>query len=83
MGMSKKDFIELADCLQRNKPVGSHEGQSAFGEGFEKGRLAHWNRMVEVLAEFCAGQNPRFNRERWLGYINRECGSNGGKPKCP
>jgi hypothetical protein len=40
--------------------------------------------VLSALADFCAEQNPRFNRERWLGYIRGECGPNGGairKPK--
>lgn len=76
--MTKKDFIALADLLKHNKPTGSHGGQSAFAEGFEKGRLAHWNRTVEVLADFCQAQNSQFNRVRWLGYIDGENGPNGG-----
>lgn len=24
---------------------------------------------IERLADFCASQNPRFNRQRWLDYI--------------
>jgi hypothetical protein len=32
------------------------------------------------LANFCQERNPRFNRERWLGYINGTNGPNGGKP---
>jgi hypothetical protein len=36
---------------------------------------------LELLADFCRSQNPRFMRERWLGYIRGECGSNGGAIK--
>ena len=36
---------------------------------------------IMLLSYWCAGQNPRFNRERWLGYIAGECGKNGGKVK--
>jgi hypothetical protein len=35
--------------------------------------------QVEALADFCASQNPRFDRERWLGYIAGTNGKNGGK----
>ena len=34
---------------------------------------------IEALADFCESQNPRFNRERWFGYINGTNGINGGK----
>lgn len=79
MSMSKKDFIALADTLRFNQPVGATGGQSAFAEGYERGRLAHWNRTVEVLADFCQSQNHAFKRDRWLSYIAGECGPNGGK----
>ena len=34
---------------------------------------------IERLAEWCQAENPRFNRERWLGYIHDRNGPNGGK----
>jgi hypothetical protein len=34
--------------------------------------------VLDILADFCASQNPQFNRERWFGYIRGECGPNGG-----
>ena len=37
--------------------------------------------LPKLLADFCAAQNPAFNRERWLAYIAGDCGSNGGKRK--
>ena len=30
------------------------------------------------LTGYCHEQNPRFNRERWIGYIKGENGPNGG-----
>lgn len=65
--MTKKHFIALADWMK------NHAGENYRG-GFTS---AH----IESLANFCASQNPRFNRERWIGYINGECGKNGGKVK--
>ena len=44
-----------------------------------------WNRdrftrrMIDVLADWCAAQNPNFNRARWMGYINDENGPNGAE----
>jgi hypothetical protein len=32
----------------------------------------------DILASFCASQNPKFNRERWLDYVAGKCGPNGG-----
>lgn len=38
-------------------------------------------RELKVLADFCQSQNPRFNRERWLGYIAGLNGPSGGAVK--
>ena len=35
--------------------------------------------QIEALANFCAAQNPAYNRERWLAYVTGDCGPNGGK----
>ncbi len=39
------------------------------------------DRSLAILADFCASQNPAFNRDRWLAYINGECGPSGGSVK--
>lgn len=36
---------------------------------------------LEVLARFCAAENPHFLKHRWLGYIAGENGPNGGARK--
>ena len=46
-----------------------------------KARKCNMERTIELLADFCASQNPRFKRERWISYVNGECGKNGGKVK--
>ncbi len=63
--MTKKHFIALADVL-RNLST-SDDGSSVEYMG-----------LVDELAVFCAQQNPRFNRERWINYITGQCGPNGG-----
>lgn len=68
--MSKKHFIELADCLRDLKPQRPSDGA-----------MLQWKDMIDGLADFCAAQNPRFNRERWLGYIAGENGPSGGAVK--
>jgi hypothetical protein len=62
--MTKKHFIRLAYHI-RALNCGIE------GEDFTK-------RQLEQLAAFCKEQNPRFDRERWLGYIAGTCGPNGG-----
>lgn len=81
--MTKKHFIELAQVLKRQQPVEQcHEGR-----GPQHGKHCYltcqnsWKHMVTAMADFCQSQNPRFNRERWLAYINGSCGPNGGKRK--
>ena len=63
--MTKKHFIALADKIRT---------YSEWGVGFSESE-------IEVLAEFCQEQNPRFNRDRWIDYVHGRCGKNGGKVK--
>lgn len=65
--MTKKHFIALADTIREHNRV-----RNQFGDGFTEVYL-------DTLADFCAAQNPNFNRERWLGYIAGTNGKNGGK----
>jgi len=63
--MTKKHFIKLADVIKR------HQGQPTY---FTLGQQYD-------LADFCASQNPRFDRDRWLGYIAGTNGPNGERVK--
>ena len=65
--MTKKNFIALADRLAEWQ---DNESIETFSE-----------RQIQMLADFCKSQNPRFDRSRWLAYIAGECGPNGGKIK--
>ncbi len=73
--MTKKHFIALADVIRPaiTGPVMVHE----TGKPVRTMR----DNVIEALADFCASQNPRFNRERWLDYVAGKCGKNGGKVK--
>jgi hypothetical protein len=62
--MTKKDFIKLADYIR--------DGAKYADTPFTAAQIDH-------LANFCHEMNPRFNRERWLGYIAGENGPSGGK----
>ncbi len=67
--MTKKHFIELADAIRdHNKYAGI--AQHAFSPS-----------QIDILADFCRAQNPRFNYSRWIAYVNGECGPNGGAIK--
>jgi len=66
--MTKKHFIALANTIKVCNA-------SAY-----KSRHFSVLQCVE-LAAFCREQNPRFNSNRWMSYINNECGPNGGKVK--
>jgi hypothetical protein len=67
--MTKKHFIALADVIRHDNATLGHADHA-----FDSGHL-------EVLADFCASQNPRFDRERWLGYIAGTNGPSGGAVK--
>jgi hypothetical protein len=66
--MTKKHFIALADMIKKaNEDLNSAESFNTS--------------QIDLLANFCSSQNPNFNEERWIDYINGECGKNGGKVK--
>ena len=66
--MTKKHFIALADTIKD------------FQSCAVKGQATPFKQVhIDLLAGFCESQNPRFNRDRWLGYITGTNGKNGGK----
>lgn len=64
--MTKQHFIALADVIKQ-----ARQSSDLFTPFSQK--------QINVLADYCKEQNARFNRARWLAYINGECGPNGGK----
>ena len=71
--MSKKDFIMLADKIR------AHHRNFVTINGYDVDMFTQGQLLF--LAEFCAMQNPRFMRDRWLDYIAGKCGPNGGEVK--
>jgi len=69
MSMSKQDFIALADSLRAEKP----------GQNWSPNKHVQWELDVKAIANVCAASNPRFKRDRWMAYVNGECGPNGGE----
>lgn len=67
--MTKKDFIALADAMRSEMP----------GANWDANKRVQWELDCKAIANACHQSNPRFNRERWLDYINGKCGPNGGK----
>ena len=66
MSMSLKNFVALADMI-------CHANSMCTG-----GELPVFDdEAISFLATFCAQQNFRFNRDRWIDYINGECNVNG------
>ena len=63
--MTKQHFIALADSVRAAK-----NSTEPFTD-----------QQLSFLADFCAAQNPAFDRERWLAYVAGDCGPNGGKLK--
>jgi hypothetical protein len=70
--MTKKHFIALADAIRE------HNAVKYTAEGLMPKFDEH---HLQTLTDFLDQQNPRFNRERWLGYINGTNGKNGGAIK--
>ena len=71
--MSKKHFIALADAIRKHNSKSPAQGIPLCGPIPDD--------AIEMLADFLADQNPRFNRDRWLDYIAGKCGPNGGSVK--
>ena len=75
--MSKKHFIELADCLRaRLAEVSSKYIQSPLYLTVAQDEVRE---TINAIADVCAADNPRFNRQRWLEYIAGKIGPNGGR----
>lgn len=68
--MTNKHFIALADAIR------AHDAQLSC---IANARDTFTNSQLAILADFCAAQNPNFDRQRWLDYIAGNCGKNGGK----
>ena len=51
----------------------------ALADAIKQTHVTFTSEHLDVLADFCREQNPRFDRARWLGYIRGENGPNGGK----
>jgi hypothetical protein len=69
MGMSKKDFIALADTIRNFN--------SLKDEGCETANSFDTQQLTVLAAHFSENY-PAFNRGRWLDYIAGKCGPNGG-----
>lgn len=81
--MTKTHFIALADAVRKTRiTLGQARDLNVkFGGAYGLGALREWESVRDALADFCAAQNPRFDRERWLPYVAGECGPNGGKAR--
>jgi hypothetical protein len=73
--MTKKHFIALADAMRRCRPDQSDSNE------YQRTALTQWQTDLRHVANFCQGQNPNFNYDRWMGYVSGTCGPNGGTPK--
>lgn len=93
MSMSKKDFIELADVLRLPGMMPAAIRRAIAGSTVVNGCKVTTDHLDEAiyqavaiaiageLADFCKSQNGAFKRDRWIAYINGECGPNGGEVK--
>ncbi len=74
--MTKQNFIALADVLRAFEQRMTDAGKTSL---IRRDGFVTLTQLTHELASFCHSQNPRFNRERWLGYIAGTNGKNGGK----
>ena len=73
--VTKKTFVALADAIRAYNAQAFPAGTNIASP------LEFTNTQIQTLADFCAAQNPAFDRERWLAYVAGDCGHNGGKRK--
>ena len=73
--MTKQHFIALADSIRAYNAQAFPAGTNVVSP------LKFTHTQINALADFCAAQNPAFDRERWLAYVAGDCGPNGGKRK--
>ena len=59
--MTNKDLVALAQALRIHNRTA--DGRTEFTPDH-----------LRVLADFCASQDPGFNRRLWIDYIAGECG---------
>ncbi len=67
--MTKKHFIRLADQIRN------------YNQDIDTVGCEFTPMHIDFLADFCQSQNPNFNRQLWLDYIDGKCGPSGGKLK--
>ena len=54
----------------------------AIADAIRNDKDAVWtDKHIHTICDFLAGQNPNFDRERWMHYVYGKCGPNGGKIK--
>jgi hypothetical protein len=80
--MTRKHFIALADILRNHhkrgvgrrllSPFGSVWAYSnSHSVATRESATFEWNQLTEDIADLCAEQNPRFDRKKWLAYLNQ------------
>ena len=78
------DYLVVAPGIQVNwdqvKGLKESVGKDGVCSNYSINTVSStWEFMRNLLADFCGRQNPRFDRERWISYIDGECGPSGEK----
>lgn len=75
--MTKRHFVALAEVFRAVKPELPSGFEDAQTYAQKCAHFCQWERDRDAMALFCQAQNPQFDRERWLGYIEGTCGQGG------
>lgn len=76
--MTKRHFISMADLIRTEFDLNAAEvlGPDNGARGIDHDAIP---KPIRELAWWCHSQNPRFNRDRWYGYIYGLNGPSGGR----
>lgn len=66
--MTRKNFVALADDIRVHNAAAKRSPMYT----------AFTNDQLEMLAQFCENQNIKFDRDRWLNYVQAGLYSDGG-----
>ena len=79
MAMGVKDFEALATVLAKSRPPETAERPQSFSIEMLKARDNQWAIDVHAVMDACQQVNPRFDRDRFMDWINDKGRARPGK----